>query len=103
MTQLSYVQTLRNVRNPHWHEKLEASRRFDAKYTSVMDRFDAAQGGYTILDLGVKVRITGEHTSVLVPWTAISYAEEAPEETHQPESTETTVAATPRAKRGGTK
>lgn len=100
MTTLSYVHTVRQVRNPHWHEGLDPALRFTLGYESALDRFDT-KNGYTIEDLGVKVRITGKNGSVLVPWTAISYAEEVTEPvTPQPETTDT-VAASPRAKRGG--
>ncbi len=98
MTQLAYLQTVRPVKNPHVSKTPQGEERFEA---IVADRF-SAESGYTIEDLGVKVRITGKHGSVLVPWTAISYAEELPTpepSTPQPETAK--AAVSPRAKQGG--
>lgn len=99
MNRLTYLQTVRPVRNPHWSPTLPPEQRFDTGRDAVIDRFDAANG-YDLEDLGVKVRITGEYRAVLVPWMAISYAEE---DTSTPIETTDTVAATPRAKRGASK
>lgn len=103
MSRIVYVQTIRTALNPHWRANLAPELRFETKYTTQIDRF-SADHGYSFEDLGVKVRITGESRAILVPWTAISYAEELPEPEPEPQP-ETTleVAATPRAKRGGSR